>query len=695
VGEPVRNPLDLIFNQAPVPLAARRSSSGAMLGAGSGASGFEAQLRSYTTNGTVNGIVGRTSTAVSQVEWHLYRKAESGAKEDRKKVTNHAAWDLWNKPNKFMTRQEFVEVAQQHLDLAGESPWVVAYDKKRAKALPLELWPVRPDRMEPDPDPEKFLLGWQYRSPEDGKLIPLDLREVIHVRTPNPLDPYRGCSPITTLLITLGRARAAQQWNLNFFANSARPGGIIEVPKRLTDDEFDELTMRWNEQHRGVRNAHKVAVLEHGTWKELGFNVKDLQVPELREADRDEILEAYGFPRSMLGIDESANKAVAQTAEYIFAKWLTVPRLERIRGALNNDLLPLYGDTARDLEFDFVSPVPQDEAAENEARDSKVAAYKVLVVDCGVDPKDAAEVVGLPVMEVRERAEAPAREQTKPDAAMDASWSRIVAGLIRNAEPAEEDTPPEVDLTALEAAFGAALAALLIQWTSVVADWIGQLVTQIRELLAGGDRTRLTELKVTTATAVGVLQDAMLRTGETGARAVVTEAAEQDVDLSPVIPDRDTYAADAELTVSLLARGMEASAAREAQRITAHEPDADTDTAEVAAAAAESVREHLQSLTDAEPKKALGGALHGAVNAGRFATFAAGPVGALFATEVMDLNTCSRCREIDGRWICNTDDLAPLYKLYPLTGYVDCLGRERCRGTVTGAWRPQTGKETS
>ena len=73
-----------LFNQAPpVPLAAKRSSSGAMLGASGTAMGFEAQLRSYTSNGTVNGIVSRTSTAVSQVEWHLYRKAKSGKKEDR------------------------------------------------------------------------------------------------------------------------------------------------------------------------------------------------------------------------------------------------------------------------------------------------------------------------------------------------------------------------------------------------------------------------------------------------------------------------------------------------------------------------------------------------------------------------------------------------------------------------------------
>ena len=463
------------------------------------------------------------------------------------------------------------------------------------------------------------------------------------------------------------------------------PGGIIEVPKRLTDDEFDELTMRWNEQHRGVGNAHKVAVLEHGVWKELGFSIKDLQVPELREADRDEILEAFGFPRPMLGIDQDSNRAAAQAAEYIFARWLTVPRLERIRGALNHDLLPLYGGTADDLEFDFVSPVPEDGEAENEARDSKVAAYKVLVVDCGVDPKDAAEVVGLPVMEIREKA--PAREKTPPDAAMDATWSGMIANLIRNAEPAEQETPPEVDLTALATASAAALTALLAQWTGIVADWITQLVVQVREFLAGGDRTRLAELKVSTDTAIGVVQDAMLRAGETGANAVVREASVQDVDLSPVTPARDDYADEAELTVSLLARGLETSAAREAQRIAGPEPDAD--------AVADGVREHLQSLTDAEPKKALGGALHGAVNTGRAATLAAGPVGAIYASEVNDLNRCQPCTEIDGRWICNTDDLAPLFKLYPLTGYIDCLGRERCRGTFFGVWRPQTGKETS
>lgn len=668
-------------NQPPVPYTGKASGAGfgALFGGGGTDRTRTAALEAYGGIGTLFGIVHRTSNATSQVNWHLYRKAKSGKPEDRVEVTSHAALDLWNKPNPFMTQQEFVEAAQQHIDLAGESPWVVYYDK-RAKNLPLELWPVRPDRMEPDPDPKKFLTGWNYIDPDGGR-IPLGLKEVIHLRMPDPVDPIRGFGPVQSILVDLDSARYTSEWNRNFFRNSAEPGGIIQVDKRLSDDEFDEMSMRWNQQHRGVANAHRVALIEQGKWINRTFTMRDMQFAELRGVGRDAIMEAFGFPKPMLGITDDVNRAVAEAGEYIFAAWLVVPRLARIKGALNNDLLPLFGDTARDLEFDYDSPVPEDGDAENAARDSKTAAFKTLV-EAGVEPDAAAEVVGLPKMAMRPRVEIPTQSPPAAEptqAAVDAQWRAIVAGLIHNTD----EGAPDVDLTPTKTAFTDALELLLVQWTAVVADWITQLVEKIRDIFRAGDRTKLAELEVTTATATGVVQDAMLRLGESAARLVVDEAAAQDVALDPVWPDRDAYSTDAQLVVDLLAQGLQTSAAREAQRVAGPEPDADQ--------VGDSVRTHLESLTDAEPRRALGGALHSAVNRARFATFAAGPVGALYASEVMDSATCGPCKEIDGRWICNTDDLAPLYRLYPLSGYVDCKGRERCRGTVTGAWRPGTG----
>src|SRR3546814_12693954 len=72
----------------------------------------------YTT--LFRAIVHATSEATGRVDWRLYRKSLTGAKEDRVEVLQHPALVVWNKPNAFMTRQELVESVQQHVDLTGE-----------------------------------------------------------------------------------------------------------------------------------------------------------------------------------------------------------------------------------------------------------------------------------------------------------------------------------------------------------------------------------------------------------------------------------------------------------------------------------------------------------------------------------------------------------------------------------------------
>ncbi|MEU2402806.1 phage portal protein [Streptomyces rubiginosohelvolus] len=358
--------------------------------------GMEQQMRAMGSVGTLFSIVNRTSNATAQVEWKLWRKAKSGLKEDRIEVTSHAALDLWNKPNPFMPRQEFVETFQQHVDLVGEGWWVIGYHPA-VKNLPLEMWPVRPDRMTPVPSQEKFLAGYIYTSP-DGEQVPLGLHEVIQLRMPNPLDPYRGMGPVQAVLADLDATRYSAEWNRNFFLNSAEPGGIIEVPTRLSDPDFDQLRERWNEQHRGVANAHRVAILEHGKWIDRKLTQRDMQFVELRDVSRAVLREAYGISAFALGEVTDVNRATAEAAKAWFAEQLTVPRLERIKGALNHDLLPLFGATAEGLEFDYEDPVPPNPEAEAAQLTSKVTAAKALI-DAGLASDSVLAAMGLPAIE--------------------------------------------------------------------------------------------------------------------------------------------------------------------------------------------------------------------------------------------------------------------------------------------------------
>ncbi|MFC7817563.1 phage portal protein [Streptomyces sp. NPDC057367] len=352
----------------------------------------EAQMRAMSAVGTLFAIVDRTSNATALVDWKLYRKAKSGRDEDRVEVTNHAALDLWNKPNAFMPRQEFVEAQQQHYDLTGEAWWIIA--RRPGVSIPLEMWPVRPDRMTPVPSTDKFLAGYTYTSP-DGEQIPLGLDEVIQLRRPCPWDPYRGLSPVLSILPDLDTSRYAAEWSRAFFINSAQPGGIIEVPNALSDDQFDELRERWNEQHRGVGNAHRVAILEHGKWVDRTISQRDMQFVELRGATADRVREAYGISKTAIGDFEDINRASALAAKAWFAEQQTIPRLERIKAALNHELLPMFGPTADGLEFDYCDPVPSDpetEAATLTARAEAAAALRTA----GWEPAGVLSAVGLP-----------------------------------------------------------------------------------------------------------------------------------------------------------------------------------------------------------------------------------------------------------------------------------------------------------
>lgn len=352
-----------------------------------------AQLEAMGTVGTLFNIVSTTSVAVAEVEWKLYRKSTTGDPNDRKEVTSHAALDLWNQPNKFMTRQELVESVQQHIDLTGEG-WCVVSRNPRVPSIPLELWPVRPDQMAPQPSPTDFIVGYWFTAP-DGAQMPLPVDDVLFMRMPNPTDPYRGMGPVQSVMLDLDSSHLSAQYNRNFFANSAQPGGIIEVEKRLSDDEFNELVARWREQHQGVANAHRVAVIEQGKWVTNNYTMHDMQFVELRNVSKEKIREAFGFPAFAAGEVVDVNKAVAEASSLWFARRLTVPRLKRWKGMLNNDFLPLFGATTKGLEFDYISPVMEDREANNAERDSITTALATLAPVVEVD-QNVLSWLGLP-----------------------------------------------------------------------------------------------------------------------------------------------------------------------------------------------------------------------------------------------------------------------------------------------------------
>lgn len=694
-------------NSGDSPVSYAASGRYGIVGALSGRTDNEVFMRTMGSAGTVFQIVTLLASSTASAEWRLYRKAKADGRvryttgdsgsDQRTEVLQHLALNVWNRPNPFYTGRRFREASQQHAELTGEQWWVVARDSRAT--FPTGLWLVRPDRMEPIPSAEKFIAGYVYTGPS-GERVPLQPDEVICTAYPNPLDPYRGLGPVQSVLVDLDAMKYGAEWNRNFFINGAQPGGIVEVPTNMTDDEFDQFSARWRESHQGVSRAHRVAILEGGAkWVGTQMSVRDMDFSNLRDQSRDVIREAWGIHKAMMGNSDEVNRANAVTAEEVFSRWKIQPRLDLLRDTLNHQFLPLFGSTGENVEFDYVNNSADDRESDNAELTAKANAAATLV-QAGFDPADVCEVVGLPDMAMVAPATPPPAPEPPESTDKPAEGDDVLENRIRdaitiralsNAAAADHD-PASVDLSEMDAQHQQAVDQLSTQYQQqITPEQRQQALDQIREAVEAGTIGALGAIVIDYAAAHALIRAAMVAFGHTAAQQAAREAARQGVTISPVAPTSQQLDGIAEATASLMASELGTSAGREAARIAggANAPDADE--------VVRHVEVFLQGLSEAGPKAHLGGALAAATNRARQGTFIDGPRCELIASEVRDSSGCEACFEIDGHSFGFSDDpiaVAAASAAYPTSGYVHCAGLERCRGALIARYEVQAEPES-
>ena len=403
-------------NTGPVPMgsAGMTALPGQMMGGNTDL----ALIRSYKTNGTVQSNVSLLASATASQDWRLFRSQPVDARvryttsdrgsDQRTQVVQHAALNVLLNPSMlnvggvripFWDRMGLFEISQIYMEQCGKAYWIVDRGPLESP-IPLGLWPVRPDRMRPVPDPDRVLAGWVYTSPDSREQVPLRPTDVIWNRYPDPEDIFGGCGPVGSVLTDIEAARYASEWNKNYFVNSAEPGGVIQADHAMDDEEFNLFINRWRDTHRGVARAHRIALLEAGmTWVPNPHSLKDMDFATLRGTMRDIIREALGMHKVMTGVTEDVNRANAQTGEEVFASWKIDPRLKRWRNVLNTQFLPLFGSTGTGVEFDYTLPVPQNREQDALELTAKANAALTLVT-AGYDQHDVLEQVGLADMDV-------------------------------------------------------------------------------------------------------------------------------------------------------------------------------------------------------------------------------------------------------------------------------------------------------
>lgn len=342
--------------------------------------GTREYLASYSKMPWLRAVSARVAASCANTEWQLFvqrkkgepravrNKAAQRAKgpERRKmlrkladagelqQITDHPMLDLLDSANSFLTGDSMRKVTQLHIDLVGEAFWL---KERNELGVPVGVWPVPPDWIANTPTPANpnfrvSFRGWRGLIPDT---------EFVWFTDPDPSNPYgRGSGTARALSDELETDEYAAKHLKAWFYNRARPDLIIypKGPQGMREPDVRRLETDWINRNGGFWRAFKPYFLTREVGiQELDQNFRSMQLVQLREYERDTILQVFGVPPEILGVLNNSNRATITAADLVMSRYVVEPRLEFTRGVLQERLAPEYDER---LIVEFESPVADD-----------------------------------------------------------------------------------------------------------------------------------------------------------------------------------------------------------------------------------------------------------------------------------------------------------------------------------------------
>ncbi len=275
--------------------------------------------------------------SIAGLPLHVYAYRGDG----RERVPGHPLFTiLHDAPNPEMTSFVFRETLMVHLLLWGNAYAQILRDRAGRVA---GLYPLLPNRMSVNRDDDGRLYYTYQRvtdeNPNFSKSgeVTLSSEDVLHIPGLG-FDGLIGYSPIAMARNAVGMTLACEEYGASFFANGARPGGVLQHPGVLKDPA--KLRESWQAVYGGAANTGKVAVLEEGmTYQQIGIPPEEAQFLETRKFQVNEIARLYRIPPHMVGdLDKSSFSNIEQQS-LEFVKYTLNPWVVRWEQALQKSLL--------------------------------------------------------------------------------------------------------------------------------------------------------------------------------------------------------------------------------------------------------------------------------------------------------------------------------------------------------------------
>jgi HK97 family phage portal protein len=245
--------------------------------------------------------VNAIASEVANIQLRLYQV--NG--DDHEEQEDHPLLTLLEGVNEHMTGIELKYVTMAHLELTGNCYWLldgVSDDMTPPRAI----YPLNPGtvRLKLNKAVFPYKLS-HYEFTIDGKIFRFEPYQILHLKYPDPSDPFVGIGIPQTIPTWIDSDNYAMEYNRKFFINGAQVGLYIQTDTNV-EANIDRIRKGFGNRHEGVENAHKVPVLPKGAKLEhTGLTQRDMDFHNLTEATRDRILAGFRVSKTILGTAES------------------------------------------------------------------------------------------------------------------------------------------------------------------------------------------------------------------------------------------------------------------------------------------------------------------------------------------------------------------------------------------------------
>jgi len=317
----------------------------------------------------------------------------------------HPLSQLFIKVNPHMVDSQLWQITTIDLMTKGEHFWRLLNEAGEPIGIgetPSYIWPTNPNQMDTIIHGGEF-IGWKFTQKKSdgqggfsGRVQNLQIWQVIQFKFIDPENPLRGMAPLIPVIGNVKLDVSTIDHNQSTMSNGADPGGLL-INEEGFDDEIEERKFleKYNQRHRGEKNTGRTGILSGG-WKyfQTGMSVRDMDYPNLKIWNRDEILAAMRTPKSVLGVTDALNYATQLGQDNNFWNKTVIPLLKYYETIIDGTLLFEEPDNIVGL-FDLSGV----EALRAGLKDQVDIAKNMSGADLHVPPSLAFEKVGLDMEE--------------------------------------------------------------------------------------------------------------------------------------------------------------------------------------------------------------------------------------------------------------------------------------------------------